>query len=242
VTRVEIARGLRADGHTFARIEEITGWADATVCDWLREKKPEPTLTGTAVPGEHPTPGNPRWRELVRKCLDPDVDEDTRAWAKGDGGLAVMSVEDTGKSGSHAPERGTALFNFNLFARDIGLTPEALVSYWETAADWPPDERKPRTSFAAHQELTGSNRELLRSGMDEHAAQMAAYEAVHKKLMDVSWIMLDNPDLGWPHDGGLEIGLSRINAIREGGREGFLDYLDSLKPEPRCRILQPRRG
>jgi hypothetical protein len=73
--KVEIARGLRADGHTFARIEEITGWADATVCDWLREKKPEPTLTKPAPPA--PTMNQ---TDLIHQAIMSLCDAREAAW------------------------------------------------------------------------------------------------------------------------------------------------------------------
>lgn len=64
--------------------------------------------------------------------------------------------------------------------------------YWYTAASWPGEDRKARTSFAAHLALSRrGSKDLLRTGMDEHAARMAARSAVDKKLLDVLVLMLE---------------------------------------------------
>ena len=52
--KVVIAKGLHAEGHTYARIEEITGWPHSTVHDWLNPKKLEPTPPKPAPPTPSP--------------------------------------------------------------------------------------------------------------------------------------------------------------------------------------------
>ena len=52
--KVGIAKGLKAEGHTYARIEEITGWPHSTVHDWLNPKKPEPAPAKPVPPTPPP--------------------------------------------------------------------------------------------------------------------------------------------------------------------------------------------
>jgi hypothetical protein len=115
----EIAKGLKADGHSYARIEEVTGWPHSTVHDWLKPRS-EPSLGDRcARPGESSERGSARYLEIVQQCLDPSADEDTRSWAKGDGAVAMMTLFDYRKADDsrHAAEKVAAMERFKVFAR-----------------------------------------------------------------------------------------------------------------------------
>ena len=218
---------------TVREIAAFTGFSVSAVQRALHVADPD---TGPGRPGEHPEVGSERYLELVRQVTDPDATEDMRNWARGDGAVAMMSPQDYGKAPDtpHAADRRAAMERFTEFAEDIGMTRESLVPYWITAVEWPRDTRKPRTSYAAHAAVRGNNRELLRSGMDEHAARMAAMNAVDKKLSEVLLLMLNNQDVPWANFKSVKDGMAVISAYLEGGWDGFAAWVDATRPEPRC--------
>lgn len=94
-----------------------------------------------------------RWEQLVRECREA-VEAQTRVqWTLGDAALTIEPIQ-LGHRSPNDPEPGVRE-TLGVFAEEIGVELETLLTYRNTAAQWPKKRRRKHVSFTVHHILGG---------------------------------------------------------------------------------------
>ena len=245
--RHEFIVKLNEEEHRTARqIVALTGWSLGSVGRALRLGE----LDAPGKPGEHPEVGSERYLELVRQATDPDVSEDERHWARGDGAAAIKSERDERQRGNWLDDRNARTADFRKYAADVGLEdPRELVPFWRTSIAWPRADRVRGASWSDHARFNQreGRKELLRAAMAKDAPAPA--DEIHRCISEACSLVVDAFNIAWeenrddllPDDHaarrmryGIDLVqgmLGRLQAYLDGGREGYWDY-DEEHPHP----------
>ena len=249
-TRHELIVKLNEEEHRSVRqIVALTGWSLGSVQRALHFGELD---TGPGRPGEHPEVGSPRYLEMVRQATDPDVSEDRRFWAIGDGATAMKSPQDQRMTGAWLDEHNARTADLRQYLADVGFGDAfgRAAPFWRTSAAWPHEDRVRGASWSDHERLNHreDRKERLKAEMRGDAAELEPADEIHQCISQARALVSDALDVAWAEnqDGLLtdyearhmqyciEIQqglLARLQAYLDGGREGYWTY-DEEHPQP----------